>query len=199
MEMERRVGRGQVILREEPDGQRVLVQRAIPYGEMSVDLGGWCEVIVAGAFADALGDDIRALWQHDSRYVLGRTTAGTLTLREEPDGVHAESTPPETGWARDALVSVARGDVSGSSFGFYVDEDEWLVTGEIVVRRVLRARLAEVSVVTFPAYPTTSAALQERARALRAQGGAHDEANGDAGLRARSAARRRRIEFNEMV
>lgn len=167
MEIERRAVAGAVEVRS-ADDKRYIVQRAVPYGEKSLDLGGWVEVIVAGAFA--VDGDIRSLWQHDSSCVLGRTTAGTLRLTNAEDGIYAESDPPDTAWARDALVSIERGDVSGSSFGFVVDEDEWLITANEVVRRVKRARLIEVSTVTFPAYPTTTAAVRDHAASLRARG-----------------------------
>ena len=152
----------------EEDGVSRIVGRAIPFGELSVDLGGWREIIVAGAF-DIAGD-IRSLWQHDSSQVLGRTAAGTMRLTEDERGIYPDITPPDTQWARDALVSLKRGDVSGFSFGFYVEEDNWLVTGREVVRQVLRGQLLEVTPVTFPAYPTTSAQVRDQVTALlRAQ------------------------------
>lgn len=194
-ELERRAWMdGLVELREADDGKRRIYQRAVPYGELSVDLGGWREVIVAGAFP--IDGDIRALWQHESAMVLGRTIAGTLELREEESGIYAESTPPDTGWARDALISIERGDVTGSSFGFYVDEDEWILTEREVIRRVKRGRLIEVSPVTFPAYPTTSTSVRDRAAAMRAQSAVP---NGSLELlaRARQAARRRNLEILE--
>lgn len=167
-ELERRGWDGLLVeLRAAEDGRRRIVQRAVPYGELSVDLGGFREVIVAGAFG--IEGDIRALWQHKSEMVLGRTTAGTLALRAEDDGIYAESDPPDTSWARDALTSIERGDVTGSSFGFYADEDEWVLTEREVIRRVLRGRLVEVSPVTFPAYPQASSAVRERAAEMRAQ------------------------------
>lgn len=200
-EMERRAWTdGRVELRAAEDGRRRIVQRAVPYGELSVDLGGWREVIVAGAFA--IDGDIRALWQHDSAMVLGRTTAGTLSLRDDETGIYAESDPPDTSWARDALVSIERGDVTGSSFGFYVDEDEWILTEREVIRRVKRGTLVEVSPVTFPAYPTTSTSVRDRAAAMRAQSAAPIPGTGQEQLeqqaRARQAARRRNLELLEV-
>lgn len=82
------------------------MQRAVPYGELSVDLGGWREVIIAGAFA--IDGDITALWQHNSAMVLGRTTAGTLSLRDDKTGIYPETDPPDTSWARDAIVSIRK-------------------------------------------------------------------------------------------
>lgn len=196
-ELERRAWMdGLVELREADDGKRRIYQRAVPYGELSVDLGGWREVIVAGAFP--IDGDIRALWQHESAMVLGRTIAGTLELREEESGIYAESTPPDTGWARDAVISIERGDVTGSSFGFYVDEDEWILTEREVIRRVKRGRLIEVSPVTFPAYPTTSTSVRDRAAAMRAQSAVPDIAELQTQARARrAAARKRQLEIME--
>lgn len=188
---------GRCELRALEDGRKRIVQRAVPYGEMSVDLGGWREVIVAGAFATD-GEDIHALWQHRSDQVLGRTTTGTLRLQQDETGIYSEIDPPDTQWARDAMVSIERGDVDKSSFAFYTDEDEWLITNNEVIRRVKRGRLAEVSPVTFPAYPMTSTALRDQAAALRARGddAAVREAE-ELALRARGAARRRRLEMED--
>lgn len=182
-------------LRAAEDGRRRIVQRAVPYGELSVDLGGWREVIVAGAFATD-GQDIRALWQHNSDQVLGRTVAGTLALSQNETGIYSEIDPPDTTWARDALVSIERGDVDGSSFGFYVDEDEWILTESEIIRRVMRGTLLEVSPVTFPAYPTTSTQVRDRAAAMRAQiqPPTNDQADQ---ARARRAARQRKLDILE--
>lgn len=169
MEIERRIVERPVEVRAAADGSVVIVQRAVPYGELTVDMGGWRETIMAGAFS-LEGKDIRSLWQHDARLVLGRTAAGTLRLWEQEDGIYAESNPPDTTWARDALASIRRGDISSSSFAFYVDEEEWTMAGDMPLRMVKRARLEEVSVVTWAAYPQTTASVQQRAQALRARG-----------------------------
>lgn len=191
-EMEKRAWMDRVELRAAEDGRRRIVQRAVPYGELSVDLGGWRELIVAGAF-EIEGQDIRSLWQHNSSQVLGRTTAGTLRLSEADDGIYAESDPPDTSWARDAVVSIERGDVTSSSFAFYTDEDEWMMSGEQVIRRVKRGRLVEVSPVTFPAYQQTSTAVREGMAAMRAQSGHASVVEQQA--RVRGLARRRRLEI----
>lgn len=197
MEMERRAA-GRVEVRAaggDGAGMRIMGTPAVPYGALSDDLGGWREVIVPGAF-DVVGQDIRSLWQHDATMVLGRTAAETMLLTDAEDGVYAEIEPPDTSWARDALVSIKRGDVSGFSFGFFVDEEQWVVTEREMVRRVLRGRLVEISPVTFPAYPQTSAELRDRVAAMRAQ--AVTVGNGQA-ARARRAARQRMLNVMEMV
>lgn len=186
MEIETRAWPGcQLEIREAPDEPTRIVGRAVPYGELSEDMGGWREVIVDGAFG--IDGDIRSLWQHDPARVLGRTAAGTMTLTTDARGIYPTIVPPDTQWAQDAMVSLRRGDVSGFSFGFYVTEDNWVVTGKEIVRQVLRGDLLEVSPVTFPAYPTTSAQVRDRALALRAQ--AEPDNQADAVMRARDARR----------
>jgi hypothetical protein len=127
-----------------------------------------------GAFAETLrDDDIRALVNHDPNYVLGRNVAGTLTLREDEHGLAIDVAPPDTQWARDLKISMRRGDVSGMSIGFMPLEEEWTVkqdnesgeTEETVT--VKKARLYDVSVVTFPAYPQTSAHVRSQLDARR--------------------------------
>lgn len=176
-------------IREAADGgPSRIVGRAVPYGELSLDLGGFREIIVAGAF-DIADKDIRSLWQHDSSMVLGRTSAGTMALTTDERGIYPDITPPDTQWARDAMVSLKRGDVSGFSFGFVVDEDNWVVTGREIVRQVLHAQLLEVSPVTFPAYPQTSAQVRDRVAALRVQPPVPDDINANAVQRARDLLR----------
>lgn len=192
-ELERRAWQDCQLEIREADGQPArIVGRAVPFGELSVDLGGWREIIVAGAF-DIAGD-IRSLWQHNAAQVLGRTTAGTMTLTADERGIYPDIMVPDTQWARDALVSLRRGDVSGFSFGFYVREDNWMVTGREIVRQVLRGELLEVSPVTFPAYPTTSAQARDQAAALlRAQQDGGDVIALAEAARARRAAERARV------
>lgn len=77
------------------------------------------ESFVANAFSDCLenGEDIRALFEHDPAKLLGRTRSGTLHLEEDDKGLRFELSPPDTSLGRDLLVSVARGDITGMSFG----------------------------------------------------------------------------------
>ena len=121
------------------------------------------EKIAPGAFAESLGkDDIRALWNHDSNFVLGRKQAGTLSLREDEKGLAIEITPPDSQWARDMRVSIERGDVSQMSFGFETLKDEWDESDETKdpLRTLLQVKLWEVSPVTFPAYINTDVGVR---------------------------------------
>lgn len=119
------------------------------------------EMIAPGAFSASIAsDDIRALFNHNSDYVLGRNSNGSLTLREDAKGLYFEVTPPETSWARDLMLSIERGDISQMSFGFIAKRQEWDETDDVVKRTLLEVELLEVSPVTFPAYPDTSAGVR---------------------------------------
>lgn len=124
---------------------------------------GYREVIQPGAFESAIErDDVRALWNHDSNYVLGRNGAGTLELREDEIGLAYSVTPPDTQLVRDmVLAPIGRKDVTGSSFGFRVDQavEEPDENGG-VLRTIESLFLVDVSPVTFPAYPDATVALR---------------------------------------
>lgn len=118
----------------------------------------------AGAFADTIkADDIRALWNHEPNFVLGRNKNETLRLSEDKRGLKMENDPPDTVWARDLVESLRRKDVTGQSIGFRVlkAEDEIIeeVKG-ITERTIKRAMLRDVGPVTFPAYPQTDVGVR---------------------------------------
>jgi len=156
--------------RVEQDGKR-LRGYAIVFNQKSVDLGGFREVILPEAVDRTLKEaiDVRALVDHDSSKVLGRTTAGTLTLRKKATGLYIDIDPPNTTASRDILESVRRGDVTGMSFAFRVLEDDWRESEGMPLREVIDMRISEVSIVSFPAYPDTEVSLRalERFKAQR--------------------------------
>lgn len=161
MQMERRYVPA-TELRVQGEEAPKLTGYAAVFNSFSEDLGGFREIIMPGAFADAIGsDDIRALWNHDPNYVLGRNRSGTLTLAEDDHGLRIDVTPPDTQWARDLMVSIGRGDVTQMSFGFAVDRDRWEKQEGRDVRILEAVRLYDVSPVTYPAYPATE--VQSRA------------------------------------
>jgi HK97 family phage prohead protease len=144
-------------IRAESDG-KITGYAAVFNQKSELLYGSFREVIKPGAFSNTLQNDIRALWNHDTAYVLGRNTAGTLQLKEDDRGLRVEISPPDTQWARDLMVSIKRGDISQMSFGFNVRKDSWTEPdGQgVSERELLDVNLHEVSVVTFPAYPQTS-------------------------------------------
>lgn len=139
------------------DGSRSIQWYAAVFDSMSEDLGGFREKINRRAFTQTVANaDIRALWNHDPNYVLGRNKSGSLSLKVDLHGLVANVTPPDTQWARDLMVSIDRGDVSAGSFGFQVLNDRWSEDEDgVLVRELREVKLFDVSVVTFPAYPAT--------------------------------------------
>ena len=138
---------------------------AAVFNQLSEDLGGFREQLTAGAFTDALGNsDVRALINHDPNLVLGRNKSGTLTMSEDATGLQVEITPPDTQAARDLVALMKRGDVSQMSFAFTVAKEDqaWTRDGTGPWLRTIKRvnRLYDVSVVTYPAYPQTTAAAR---------------------------------------
>ncbi|TVQ59907.1 MAG: HK97 family phage prohead protease [Phycisphaerales bacterium] len=136
---------------------------------------GAVERILPGAFDSLLasGPDVRALFNHDSDKVLGRTRSGTLTITADTRGLHYDIVLPNTAIASDLAVSVERGDVSGSSFSFGGAVDEWRREGEMEIREIRGFGLVlDVGPVTFPAYDATTvgARADEPPPALRCHG-----------------------------
>lgn len=149
----------------EGEGPRITGYAAI-FNEISEEMWGFREKIAPGAFDDILEDDVRATFNHDSNYILGRTAAGTLKIEQDKVGLRVEINPPETAWVKDLLITMQRGDVNQMSFAFWVAEDgqEWLVTEEGEWLRTITkySELNDVSVVAFPAYPQTTAEVRSR-------------------------------------
>ena len=118
---------------------------------------GAIEVIAPTAFDEALSDDVRALINHDTTLVLGRTKAGTLELEADTYGLwgRIKVNPNDTD-AMNLYERVSRGDVDQCSFGFNVLDEttEWREDGT-VKWTVNKVKLWEVSPCTFPAYEQT--------------------------------------------
>lgn len=129
--------------------------------------GGWFrEKIEKGAFANSIQtDDIRALFNHEPNYVLGRNRAATLKLSEDERGLFFEVEPPDSQWARDLMVSVERGDITQGSFGFKTIRDSWEYGegNEQDLRTLQEVKLFDVSLVTYPFYEQTDVAVRSHA------------------------------------
>jgi len=143
-------------------GKPVIEGHAAVFGQRA-EIAGFTEEVAAGAFRDSIGaDDIRALFNHDSNFVLGRNRSGTLELREDGRGLFTRIHPPDAQWARDMLVSIERGDITQMSFGFRTIEDAWSQPNGMPHRTLKRVQLFDVSPVTFPAYPQTDVTVAMR-------------------------------------
>ena len=160
-EIERRLFTTEMRLERRADGGQMIAGHAAVFNSMSVDLGGFREIVAPGAFAATIQeDDVRALFNHDPNHVIGRNRARTLRLSEDSQGLAFEVDLPDTQTARDLAVSIERGDISGNSFGFQTLEDRWERGDGGEIRTLVRVRLFDVSPVTFPAYPATDVALR---------------------------------------
>jgi HK97 family phage prohead protease len=153
----------------EVEGQRHLVGYGAVFDQRSENLGGFIEEIAPGAFTRTLAEaDVRGLMNHDSNLILGRTGAGTMALREDDIGLRYDISLPETSYASDLIVSLERGDINQSSFGFRLRKDLWtLQEDEPQIRRLLDVDLFDTGPVTFPAYPQTSAEARTMADIMR--------------------------------
>lgn len=149
-------------IRSEGDGRKV-VGYPIRFNDLSEDLGGFRERILPGAVEFA--DDVRADFNHNPNYILGRSTAGTLSLSLDTRGVRMEADAPETTWANDLLVSIRRGDINQGSFAFRVLPGGQQISEEngIQIRTLSKILVRKVSVVSDPAYTKTSIEVRSKA------------------------------------
>lgn len=163
--LERRVITLAVEVRTEDDRPRLSGYAAVFNSETRIG-DFFREQIAPGAFDEAITrDDVRALFNHNPDLVLGRRSSNTLTLSTDARGLRYDVEPPDTTWARDLMVSVRRGDVTQSSFGFTVDAEEWqkpTTRGELPLRIIRKVTLFDVSPVTYPAYSETSVEARTR-------------------------------------
>lgn len=153
---------------EETDNERYIEGYFSTFSGVYVIAPGVEESIAPTAFDSALEDDIRALIDHETRLVLGRSTVGTLELRVDEKGLwgRIRINPDDTD-ALNLYARVKRGDVSQCSFGFDIlDEKREILADGTVHYTILSVKLYEVSVVTFPAYRDT--AVEARAEDIKA-------------------------------
>lgn len=125
---------------------------------------GMSESITSGAFTDTISGDVRALVNHNTSLVLGRTKAGTLTLRQDERGLwgHISINKNDID-AMNLYERVKRGDVDQCSFGFDILSEDTNVKEDGSVHWTIKAvELYEVSVCTFPAYQETSVSARTR-------------------------------------
>jgi HK97 family phage prohead protease len=144
---------------------------AIVFSQLSQDLGGYREQIDPAALNGCDMADVRCLINHEENLVLGRTVSRTLTLNRTSNGLSFECETPDTSYARDLAACMARGDIDQCSFSFTVAaggavwSTDRATGGEIrTVKKI--ARLFDVSVVTYAAYPQTSSEIRSIADIL---------------------------------
>jgi HK97 family phage prohead protease len=148
--------------RQAEDGTMRLAGYAAVFDDPSVPLP-FVERIAPGAFRKTLSEtpDVRLLINHEG-LPLARTKNGTLTLTEDSRGLYMDAEIADTTEGRDLYKLVERGDVDQMSFAFRVIRQKW--SEDRSMRTLIELSLADgdVSIVTYPAYPTTSVEARER-------------------------------------
>ncbi|KRM73014.1 protease [Lacticaseibacillus brantae DSM 23927] len=147
------------------DGKKYLEGYFIRFNEETELWPGYFETVAPESIDDDIASqDIRALFDHDTAKVLGRTASNTLELRKDEQGVYGKILVNEDdSEALSVYAKVSRGDISSASFGFYIDKDDLNQNNDGSWHDVIRKlTLLEVSIVTWPAYPTTEIDARKR-------------------------------------
>lgn len=165
--LERQLRSIQTEFQTREDGEALIIEGYFAVFNSNYEIApGMSESIAPGAFDNTLADDIRALVNHDSTLVLGRTTAHTLELRVDGHGLWGRIiiNPNDTD-AMNLYERVKRGDVSQCSFGFDIldEETEFLENGD-VHWTIKEVKVYEVSCCTFPAYESTNIDARSKQR-----------------------------------
>jgi uncharacterized protein len=149
---------------------------AAKFNVLSEMMWDFQETIAPGAFDDVMGDDVRALFNHDPNHILGRTLSGTLRISLDTVGLTYEVDLPGTEMASTVAAAVERGDVTQSSFAFVVNEATWTERQDGTWLRTITKlkRLYDVSPVTYPGYPDATVGM--RSGFVKAQVEARDAA-----------------------
>ena len=155
--------------RKDASTGHMYIDGTIPYNSRSLLISErgrqFFEVLAPTVFSRTLnaGSDVKMLWNHDDKEVLGSRKAGTLALESRADGLHFSCLLPDH--AANRFETVSRGDVDGTSFEFQLDGpgESWSQTEDgMPLRTVTAAHLFEISPCTFPAYPGSSSEAATR-------------------------------------
>ena len=121
--------------------------------------GDYAETIAAGAFSKTLKEkaDVRLLINHEGT-PLARTKSGTLKLSAAPDLRAVAELDPANPKVQEIRSAMSRGDLDQMSIGFRVHKQDW--NNDYTERTIREVELFDVSVVTYPASPTTTASLR---------------------------------------
>lgn len=169
--LERRSYTFDVRATEGENGEKIITGRPIVY-EAKTDLGYFDEVIARGALDGADLRDVRFLVNHDTSMIpLARSRRNngnsTMKLSTDFDGMSMDFVKLDVENNSDARAlysAVQRGDITGMSFCFSIDAQEWLdLESEHPTRRITKiGKVVEVSAVTFPAYDSTEISARSK-------------------------------------
>jgi HK97 family phage prohead protease len=146
-------------VRAEGDGMTFTGYASV-FNSASEDLGGFIEYVAPGAFKRSLQsrNEVKLLWNHDSGEPLASLRGGTMQLVEDNRGLKVTAQLPNTTRGRDVAELLRTNVINTMSFGFNVIRDTWSSDGK--TRTLESVRLFEVSVVSFAAYPSTTAQVR---------------------------------------
>ena len=165
MEKEIRGGIGNIEIRtdEEKESEIYAEGYALVFNSWSEDLGGFVETIEPSALEGSDLSDVRALFNHNADKVLARSTAGTLELETDDKGLKFRFKLPNTSYGKDVAENLRNGNINQCSFGFVLDDDgdsfDFDEKRSIYQRTLKKIKsVMDISLVTYPAYSSTSAA-----------------------------------------
>ena len=165
MEKEIRGGIGNIEIRsdEEKDNELYAEGYALVFNSWSEDLGGFVETIEPSALEGSDLSDVRALFNHNADKVLARSSAGTLDLETDEKGLKFRFKIPNTSYGKDIAENLKNGNIDQCSFGFVLDDNgdsfDFDEKRSIYQRTLKKIKsVMDISLVTYPAYSSTSAA-----------------------------------------
>ena len=148
-------------VRAEGDGMTFTGYASV-FNSPSEDLGGFVEYVAPGAFKRSLQsrNEVKLLWNHDAGEPLASLRGGTMQLVEDERGLKVTAQLPQTSRGKDVAELLRLKTIDSMSFGFNVIKDSWSRDGQ--TRTLESVRLFEVSIVSFPAYESTTAQVRSQ-------------------------------------
>jgi uncharacterized protein len=143
-------------------GGRIFRGHAAVFDRLSHDLGGYRVKIAPGAFTKVLDTqpDVHMVWNHDTRYVMGRTRNNTLELREDPMGLHTWCRLAPVSYVDDLAVLMEGGYIDQMSFACDIGADTWTEKDDEITRTIEEvSALYDVTVCAQGAFPQTDSRL----------------------------------------
>lgn len=150
---------------EDESGERIVEGYFAVFDEIYTVWPGVTESIRAGAFDESISQDVRALYNHNTDQILGRVSAGTLTLKQDSHGLWGQiKINSKDTEAVNVYERIARGDITGCSFGFEIESEERDIHEDGSVHYTITKvnPLFEVSPCVFPAYEATNISSRGR-------------------------------------
>lgn len=149
--------------REAEDGNPIIAGYFVVFDSIYRISAHATESVARGAFDESIKGDVRALYNHNSDIILGRTSSDTLKLTQDDVGLYGEVIINRNDTeAMNAYERIKRGDITGCSFGFDIAEEQADYTEDSVHYTITKVDpLYEVSPCVFPAYEATSIGVRD--------------------------------------